>query len=92
MKNGRCPKCDHTAIVKSKAADYGGDNREYEMSVTAEPRMVFPGRNPRYPHGVLHTYTCRSCGFTEWYAENPESIPIGSDFATELIPFGGEVD
>lgn len=89
MKNGRCPKCDHTEVVKGKAADYADKNYEYEMSVTAEPRMVFSGRNPRHSYGALHTYTCHSCGFTEWYAENPEAIPIGPQFATKIIRFHG---
>ena len=85
MKDGVCVKCGHHEVIEAKAADYAEDSIEREMSVTAEPRWVMGGRNPRYPHGVLYTYTCRSCGFTEWYARNPSSVPIGPKFKTKLI-------
>ena len=85
MKNGICTKCGHTEVIRAKAADYAGDSQEKEMSVTADPRWVMPGRNPAYPHGRLYLYTCRSCGYTEWYATKPEQIPIGEDYRTEIV-------
>ena len=85
MKSGRCPKCSHHEVIRTKAADYAENSREKEMAVTADPRWLQLGRNPSYPHGVLYTYTCRSCGFTEWYAENPEEIPIGEKYETEMV-------
>ena len=35
--------------------------------------------------GVFVAHVCRSCGFTEWYALDPKTIPIGPAFGTELI-------
>ena len=55
------------------------------MAVTADPRWVWPGRNPNYGRGDLLLYVCRSCGFAEWYVSDPESIPIGPDYRTELV-------
>jgi hypothetical protein len=37
------------------------------------------------PFGILEAYVCRSCGFTEWYARDPEQIPIGDVFGTQLV-------
>jgi hypothetical protein len=37
------------------------------------------------PAGMLEVYVCRGCGFTEWYALEPEHVPIGAAYATELI-------
>lgn len=43
------------------------------------------------PAGVFEAYICRSCGFTELYARDPEEIPIGPEYATELVKVpGGE--
>ena len=55
------------------------------MAVTAEPRWVMGGRNPSYGIGELLLHICKSCGFAEWYVSDPESIPIGEDYRTELI-------
>ncbi len=85
MKNGICTRCGHPEVIKAVAADYAEDNREKPMAVTADRRWIHAGRNPEYTHGELYTYTCRSCGFTEWYAEEPSEIPIGPDYKTSLL-------
>ncbi|MCC6999571.1 MAG: hypothetical protein IT370_33505 [Deltaproteobacteria bacterium] len=38
--------------------------------------------------GVLEAYVCRQCGFTEWYTVEPEQLPIGEAYGTELIDVG----
>lgn len=38
--------------------------------------------------GMLEAYVCQRCGFTEWYTVEPEKIPIGEEYATELIDVG----
>jgi hypothetical protein len=43
------------------------------------------GPDERMPIGILDMYVCRKCGFTEWYARQPDSIPIGPEFATERV-------
>jgi hypothetical protein len=35
--------------------------------------------------GTLETYVCESCGFIEWYCQDPKSIPIGHAYNTEII-------
>jgi hypothetical protein len=37
------------------------------------------------PRGRLVAFTCRGCGFTEWYTMEPEKIPIGPAYGTHLL-------
>ena len=85
MKKGTCTRCGHDEVIRAKAANYAHRNTEKPMAVTADPRFFGSTRNPNKPLGLLYTYTCRSCGFTEWYAENPREIPIGVEFKTEIV-------
>ncbi len=43
---------------------------------------------PERPLGLLEAHVCRRCGFVDWYALDPESIPIGAAHATELVKVG----
>ena len=88
MKKGICPKCGHNEVIRAVPADYGHNYVEKPMSVTADPRWIFGGRNPNYGHGRLATYTCRKCGYTEWYANRPDEIPIGEGYKTQLLRSG----
>ena len=47
MKNGICSKCGFDEIVESVPADYAHGDREVPRSVTANPRWMLDGRNPR---------------------------------------------
>ena len=37
------------------------------------------------PRGLFEVFVCRGCGLTEWYAVDPEAIPIGPEYGTELV-------
>src|SRR5262245_45323369 len=47
-------------------------------------RVVVIGRG----RGQLELYVCRGCGFAEWYCQDPESIPIGPEFLTDVVDYG----
>ena len=85
MKSGTCPKCGHNEVIESVPAECGNGDLERRMAVTADPRWLFPGRNPKNEHGALTVYTCRRCGFCEWYASHPGEIPLGEEYKTRLI-------
>jgi hypothetical protein len=38
----------------------------------------------RRAFGLLEMYVCRGCGYIEWYCSDPERVPIGPQFMTEL--------
>jgi rubrerythrin len=86
MREGNCPICDHDEVIEAVVRDLLDDSAEYK-AVTYEA-VNFGTIVPIYqrvPHGVLKMYVCRSCGYTQWFADSPKSIPIGKEFMTKLI-------
>jgi len=51
------------------------------FGVTADLRRSF---------GVLEMYVCRKCGYIEWYCSDPQNVPIGPQFMTELVEQPGD--
>ena len=95
-----CLRCNATRFVRVIPREYtatGGDwasERVAPMTATvdpsSEPRLLFRGRVVHTPdigqgHGLLEMYICSGCGFVEWYCHNPERIPIGPEYMTEVI-------
>lgn len=39
----------------------------------------------RRPVGMLETYVCQRCGFTEWFTVEPEKLPIGPEYGTVVL-------
>jgi ribosomal protein S27AE len=35
--------------------------------------------------GLVEAYVCKKCGFTEFYARDPESIPVDGTYIRELV-------
>ena len=55
--------------------------RMFRKGVTVDAPTVVRG------DGMLEAYTCLSCGFVEWYVEDPAEIPIGPEYMSELIDY-----
>jgi len=98
----RCVRCDHGEFVRAAVRERGAGNwnspRLAPLGVTFLRQMIVtaagdsrPLNEPdlRDPAGPFEVYVCRGCGFTEWYALEPESVPIGAEYATELAEVGG---
>jgi hypothetical protein len=87
IRQGICPQCGHDEIIEAAQAEFTGlgANATFPMCVTYDERWVFAGQNPSYGHGPLYLYVCRRCGFSQWYAHNPESIPVSKGHRTRLI-------
>jgi CheY-like chemotaxis protein len=81
MRQGLCSLCGHNEIIEASAADFVGDSGPTRpMSVTYEIGWA----------GVKHigkfkTFVCRRCGFTQWFALAPESIPVAQEYGTRLL-------
>ena len=43
--------------------------------------------NPHNGRGLLETYVCVGCGFVEWYCVDPESIPIGPEYMSDIVDY-----
>ena len=86
IRQGICPQCGHDEIIEAAQAEFTGDwDTTYPMCVTYDERWLCSGQNPSHGHGPLYFYVCRGCGFCQWYAQNPESIPVSEGQRTRLI-------
>ena len=85
IRKGNCPLCDHHEVVEAVPPEYGNDHMEVVSAVTAEPRWMLGGRNPRDHQGEFRVYFCRSCGYAQWFVLKPESVPISDDHRTKLV-------
>ena len=68
----------------AEGQDDGGDREHRETrdeEAKVEQSHVVRGR------GVLEMYICTSCGFVEWYCQDPESIPIGPENMSEIVDY-----
>ncbi len=88
IRQGVCPQCGHDEIIEAQQAEFGHGNFGTPMSVTYDERWVMSGQNPHHGHGPLFLYVCRRCGFCQWYAQNPEGIPVSEGHKTRLIKGG----
>lgn len=57
-----------------------------------QPKVFGAGHTVEAPtivlgDGMLETDTCLKCGFVEWYVEDPEEIPIGPEYMSEVIDY-----
>lgn len=95
-----CARCGHSTFVRchvirergTTAGEYG---QEYIAPLSATfahqvSRTFWAGRSvaspdTEQPVGVFEAYICRTCGFTELYARDARSIPIGDEYGTELF-------
>ena len=89
IRQGICPQCGHDEIIEAQQSEFGHTDQGSPMSVTYDKRWVLSGQNPHYGHGHLYLYVCRRCGFCQWYAHSPQSIPVSENHRTRLIK-GGE--
>jgi hypothetical protein len=87
IRKGVCPVCDHGEILEAIPFDFGDTDLPRTMAVTSQPvqGMFFSGFDPKRSYGPLRLYVCRSCGFTEWFTDDPGSIPVGHQYRTRIV-------
>jgi hypothetical protein len=96
-----CLRCNGTRFVRAIPREYTAHGADYvwervaPMTLTATPlvkeRIFFSGNEVQAPdiaehgHGKLEVYACVGCGYVEWYCLDPERVPIGPEYMTELV-------
>ncbi len=83
MRQGKCPVCAHNELIQAAPVEFG-PGAPLVLSVTHE-KSRWAGSDPRAPLGVMNIWVCRRCGFVQWFAFEPEKIPIGEEYCTRLI-------
>jgi len=87
IRQGTCPLCSWNEIIESVPADFSGDGSfEYRQAITyAGGDVLKHVRQVHKPIGTLLRYTCRRCGYSQTFAEQPSAIPVGEPYKTRLI-------
>lgn len=96
-----CARCGHNVLVRCQVRERGASAGEAARRYLAPLAVTFhrlmklrlfsniprPHPEPDFdrPAGVLEAHVCRACGFVDWYALDPQEIPIGPEYGTELV-------
>jgi len=89
MKDSRiCPKCRHNEIIHLTEVNDEMEDRSarWRLARIKEKETGFLGQSKTWVnmYGLVEACICRSCGYTEFYTQKPESIPIDGDTARLL--------
>jgi hypothetical protein len=75
IRKGVCPLCRHNEIVETAPhPDVTESGGQRPLAVTYEQRSGID--DWRRPIGRQMTYFCRRCGYTQWFVQSPETVPI----------------
>jgi len=95
-----CAHCNASRFVRVVPRELAANVGKYlvtfagPMTATLVPvtteRLIFQGRDVDKPSpgagvGILEMYICTGCGLVEWHCLDPEEIPIGPEYMTEIV-------
>ena len=79
----RCPKCRGAKlyVCENRQPAHDSGNGLHSLTITSVPitrkALGLPHKwhdGPRTDVGAFQTWICAQCGYTEWYAQDPERI------------------
>jgi hypothetical protein len=97
-----CAHCQGLVFIRVVPREFSASGSDFvkpevaPMTAVALPstssRMLFAGKKVKAATvhagaGKLEMYICSTCGFVEWHCQDPESIPIGTEYMTEVVDF-----
>jgi len=87
MRDGVCAVCEHDEVICAEALEFGARGATRPMGVAYGGKDGMLGFQPEMGEakGALRTYTCRSCGYTQWFADRPDRIPIEANLKTAKV-------
>jgi len=80
MRNhSRCTKCNGTKLFVCESRQPDGDYAIFPLVLTTVPIAkqetgAARGTGHRSEIGSYETWICAACGYTEWYARDPEQL------------------
>lgn len=87
-RSGSCPKCNHDQLLHiahvAETSHHAPALREMYLALTHVGESWF-GEEKRERVGKLTATMCRSCGFTEFYVDDPQSLKPDGRYITETI-------
>ncbi len=73
MRDGQCALCRHNEILEVVAKARSDVNILRRLSAAyGEIGLI----STEADQGELLAYVCRKCGYTQWFADDPESIAL----------------
>jgi len=80
MRERTCHLCGHDEVIIASPTDFSGDADQAQrpLALAHRTESSFLGgtmKRADRPYGLLHTCTCRRCGFTQWFAKEPHAVP-----------------
>jgi predicted nucleic-acid-binding Zn-ribbon protein len=88
IRDGICPRCQHDEIVQALPTELAPYN-EQPLAASHEHSRWY-NATVKQQYGIFNAFICRRCGYTEWYATEPEKIPIGDEYHTRLVSRRGQ--
>jgi hypothetical protein len=99
-----CMRCNGMRFIRCMPREYSvelGTDHTYAqiglMTLTQKPQITGAlfGKHVQpdsvaHGTGTLETYVCVSCGYVEWYCQDPEAVPIGPEYNTQLVDYSPE--
>lgn len=90
IRKGICPLCGHNEILEAVPFEFDDTAIPNQLALAHEPRPSWLAKNAfapgdSYSYGMLRLYACRSCGFTQWFTDNPASVPVGPKYRTRIL-------
>ncbi len=83
IRKGVCPLCWHNQVIQGWPLDFASGMQN--PLALAHVQSFVTGPRQDKPLGPLLTYTCRRCGYTQWFVKDPETVPIDEKAHTRLI-------
>jgi hypothetical protein len=99
-----CTRCNSMTFIRVVPREYTARKNSdgsatpigVAMTATQSPQISeslfrnrIPSADARAGHGAMEMYICQGCGFIEWYCREPNAIPIGIVYMTELLDYAG---
>ena len=84
LRLGTCPLCRGNEVIETVPSMFVGEPH-WEAALAVTYLDDGRGRDPARPSGLLSLFTCRRCGYAQWFAAHPGSIPIGREHRTRLV-------
>lgn len=82
IREGTCPLCAFTEILETDMRAFPPDSSAFGMWLTKD---VDTANSLSPTHGGIFSYTCRRCGYTQLFVQNPADVPVSPAHHTKLI-------
>jgi len=92
-----CALCGGTTFVRGTVLERSGDPPRLEpLAITFRRKTAYKSlfsleeiqtrdADLDLPKGELEALFCRSCGKVDWFVKDPDEVPIGDEYGTELV-------